>query len=72
MTRRGPREGEEGWLARPGGRLRPNKGAGKAAQREGRGDGLGEGGGPEGGEGRAGRPGRKLEPGQHKKKKNPF
>jgi hypothetical protein len=40
-----PREGG-GWLAGPVDRLRPSGGAGKAAQREGRGDGLGEGGGP--------------------------
>jgi hypothetical protein len=54
---RGLRVNERGgWLARPAGRLRPSGVAGKAAQREGRGDGLGEGGGPERGEERVGRP----------------
>jgi hypothetical protein len=45
-----------GWLAGPANRLRPSGGAGKVAQREGRGDELGEGGGPEGGEERLGWP----------------
>jgi hypothetical protein len=44
-------------LAGPADRLRPSRGAGKAAQREGNRDRLGEGGGPEGGEERADRPG---------------
>jgi hypothetical protein len=41
-----------GWLPGLADRLRPNGGVGKASQREGRGDGPGEGGGPERGEGR--------------------
>jgi hypothetical protein len=50
MTEQGSCVGERGgWLAGSPDRLRPSRGAGKAAQREGRVDGLGEGGDLEGG-----------------------
>jgi hypothetical protein len=38
MTRWGLRVSERGWLGGPAGRLRPSGGAGKVAQREGRGE----------------------------------